>query len=407
MHRTFLLVAALAAPLLAQSPVSLIGLTRTTPRLIRTDMATCAIQVCSPAIAPAVTLPYAGGTAHDSTSGITWVSNGPTIGGFDPMTCATRCAPFAAPVPAGTVVTGLACYEPQFAMFVTDSGNGITRLRLTTCPPVVALPRCVVTGLQPNHVIGGIAASDTQGIVFYSGSDWTASGAPNNFIYVATVANPCVPVCKFPVQGCSAIGFGAITGVAYDDCKGVIWMTDGRQVMGAVWNRATCTAPQIVQCCMPAGLPEPFVGLCVNPSHAASLGTSCTNPVCPACPLMAHTTVGDPTIGNPAFGLRLDNAPALQSAWLLLNVGSCGPGIALPPWCGPFRVPIPGIFVLGPVGTGGTVGCTGALNLGLAIPNNPAFCGLRLATQYLVFCQSTAGFGTGVSNCLSWQITGS
>ena len=402
----FLVVAALAAPVLSQSAVDLIALTRTTPRLLRADMGTCSLSGCAPAIAPVVAVPFAGGTAHDSVTGTTWVSNGPLIGGFDPMTCATRCAPFAAPVPATTVVTGLACFEPQFAMFVTDSGNGITRFRLGACPPAIASNRCVPTPLPAGHVIGGIAASDTQALLFFSTSDWSATG-PANRIHVSTVANPCVIACSFPIQGCGPAVLGPITGLAYDDCKGVLWLTDGRQLMAGIWNRASCNLSQIVQCCIPTGLPEQMVGLCINPSHAASLGTNCTNPVCPACPTMSHTSVGDATIGNPAFGLRLNNAPANQNAWLLLNVGSCGAGLTLPPFCGPFRVPIPGIFILGPIGTGGTVGCTGGAAINLAIPNNPVFCGLRLSTQFLVVCQSGTAFGTGVSNCLSWQITGS
>lgn len=405
MHRTLLWLAALPALVPAQTPQNLIGLTRTTPVLATADMTSCAIQSCVGGMGPAA-LPYAGGTAHDATTGITWVSNGTSFAGFDPRLCNTVCTLSGAPVPAGTVLTGLACYEPQLIMFVADSGNGITRLRLRTCPVTLFMPRCLVTGLQPNHVIGGLAASDTLNLLFYSGSDWSG-GAPNNYVYVATYNNPCTPACRFQVPNCGAVPMGPITGLGFDDCRSVLWLTDGRQIMGLVYNRVTCTATQVVQCCTPAGLTEPFVGLCVNPSHATSLGTSCTNLACTTCTQMLHSTTGDPIVGNPAFYLKLDFAPAQQRGYIMINAGACNLGIGLPPWCGQFRVPLGNVILQGPITLGGTTGCTGSSLINLQVPNNVTLCGLVMSSQYLVLCQTTSGIGTGMSNCLSWLVSGS
>jgi hypothetical protein len=405
MHRTLLLSVILATTTFAQTPQGLIGLTRTTPRLARADMSTCASQSCAGSLGPAL-LPYAGGTAHDGMTGLTWVSNGTSMAGFGPSTCNLACTPFAAPVPAGTVLTGLAAYEPTRTLFIADSGNGILRLTLGSCTPALQFARCVVTGLQPNHVIGGLAVSDTQDLLFLAGSTWT--GAPNSRVYVATRTNPCTVSCSLPVPNCGTLTLGPITGLAFDDCRSVLWLTDGRQVLGLLWNRVTCTATQVVQCCAPAALGEPFVGLCVEPSHATSLGTSCTSATCAACPQLQQTTRGDPIVNNNFFALRLDGAPAQQRGWLTINTGACVPGVSLPPFCGPLRVPLGGFFLaLGPIVLGGTTGCTGSAIAVLSIPNNVTLCGLTMSSQFLVLCQSATGAGTGVSNCLSWTITGS
>ena len=56
--------------------------------------------------------------------------------------------------------------------------------------------------------------------------------------------------------------------------------------------------------------------------------------------------------------------------------------------------------------TGGTGGCTGTLQIPLPIPLDPALCGGTLSSQCFGLCPQ-APFGTFVSNCLSWQVTGS
>lgn len=404
MQKTLLLILALATSVRAQTQPMVMGLTRTTPVLAHLDMSNCAVQTCSASLAPAV-LPYAGGTAHDGMTGVTWVSNGTTMAAVDPRNCNQSCAPFAAPVPAGTVLTALACYEPQRTLFVVDSGNGVLRLTLGSCTPSLQFQRCVVSGLLPNQIIGGMAASDTLDLVFYAASNWT--GAPNNTIYVGARTSPCSVPCRFAVPNCGTLTLGPITGLGFDDWRRVLWLTDGRQVMGLVYDRVTCTATQVVQCCAPAALTEPLVGLCVDPSHATSLGTSCTNLLCAACTGMQHTTRGDPILNNNFFALKLDAAPAQQRAWLMINAGACQAGLSLSPWCGPFRVPLANIILVGPLLLGGTSGCTGSAIISLPIPNNVGLSGIPLSSQFIVFCQNTAGFGTGVSNCLSWMVTGS
>src|SRR5262245_4711352 len=85
MHKTLLLLFLLAitTSVRAQTQPMLMGLTRTSPLLAHIDMNSCAVQTCLAPLSAAV-LPYAGDTAHDGMTGLTWVSNGTTVTVVDP-----------------------------------------------------------------------------------------------------------------------------------------------------------------------------------------------------------------------------------------------------------------------------------------------------------------------------------
>lgn len=395
---------AFALPLAAQSQPRLIGFTQLMNNL-KTNTSTCATQQCAVPGVPVPPSPIAGGTAYDANRGAVWMTNGFVLGMFDPLNCAPLCPPFAlGPILGNALATGLALNENKGIMFLSDNMDRIHVLK-PACPMLPGNVCSLVGVLPAGYKVGGIASDDVNSLLFYAASDWSAA-VPNTIVYVAPQNAPCAPICKFQVpNGCIGLTLGHITGVAYQCCRDIVWLTDGRLSMGLAFSKANCSVQLLTCCAMPGN--DRYVGLCIEPSHPATVGSSCTAPNCAPCATMAHDHVGDPTLGNPSFGLRLVNAPANASSLLVLNLGACNPpGIPIGIFCGPLLVPLAPtspITVLMP--TGGTTGCTGGGTLNLAIPLNPFFCGITLSSQFLIVCPSAAGIGTGVSNCLSWTIS--
>ena len=400
-----LLGAALAAPLFAQTPPRLIGLTNLAPTLVQLDMATCAIPAaCPTAFLPPVAMPFAGGSAYDSTRQIVWASNGPLIAATNITTCAVVCPPAPAPVAPGLVVTGLAMNERTRLLFVTDSGNNIG-FAPAPCPLVAPMPACPAP-IPPGQVIGSCATSDFLNLVFYTSSFW-GGGPPASMLFVAPQGAPCAPICMFLVPpACGAMPLGPITGAAFDDSVSVLWLSDGRNQL-ALTYQAPCNFMPLRCCVHPA--PGTFTGLCLVPAQPTRLGGVCSAAPCANCPTMTHRTIGDSVIGNPAFGLVLNNAPSPSVATMLLNFGACTPpGFFSPPLCAPVLVPVAAApITVGPLATGTGVGCTGNLGLAFAIPFNPVFCGTVFSSQWVVLCNTASGVGTAVSECLSWMISAS
>jgi hypothetical protein len=61
---------------------------------------------------------------------------------------------------------------------------------------------------------------------------------------------------------------------------------------------------------------------------------------------------------------------------------------------------------LGPALSGGGVGCSGSANFPMALPSAVGLAGIVLSSQCVVLCSSPVGFGTSVSNCLSFELQG-
>ena len=387
----------------AQTAPGLLGLTRTTPVLLWQDPAACTTQRCLPAMPNAAGVPaFAGGTAWDPTRSAVWVTNGKQLGLFAAATCTTLCPPFALPMP--DPATGLAFLRSRGLLLVSDAQN-----RLTVCKPacgtLTVQNQCQAFSPGANQfVIGGLAVSEVRDLVFYAASNWLPTVPPGPTLFVAKPATPCQYFCKIAIPACATASLGPISGAAYDECGDLVWVTDGQVAVALRCNLTTCTA-QVAACCRLPTVAEPWIGLCMQPSPPLSSGQSCTAPACPSCPALRHGLLGDPVLGNPSFALQLAGAPANAQAFVVLNIGRCGGGLTLPPFCGPLLVPLqPSPLLLGGFPTGGSIACTGTAVAGLPIPPNPAFCGAVLSSQYLALCPAAAGFGTAVSNCLSWTI---
>jgi hypothetical protein len=396
--------ALLLQPAAAQSPQRIIGLTANAPSVLSQDFNTCAPAQCSPAGFPGVASPFHGGSAHDPRTRGLWISEGLRIAKVDPRNqCIYQCPPMAMPnTTAGNEVTGLAFNERTRTLWVTDA-SGIIRWYTEQSCQLSLVSRCIAP-INPGEILTGCATDDVNDLLFWCAVD---PAVPGGTVYIAKQSDPCNPFCKFPVQRCGANQLGPLRGLAYDACRRTVWATDGRLSVRLFVDPNTCTTSEVQCCANPT--PDPYVGLCVLPATERLVGGPCTSPVCPACPGMVHSLVGDATVGNPAFAWSLTGAPANALVLMMLNVGSCTPpGVTPLGFCGPLLVPLapPPVFA-GPLPTGGGAGCTGGVTLPFPLPNNPALCGLPIATQFAGWCVVGAGVGTFVSNCVSALISAS
>ncbi len=392
---------------LAQTPAGLIGITGTTPLLGVQDPASCRVDSCRLSIPPiGVGATAAGGTAWDATRSAAWVSNGLVLTLVDPTGCRELCAPHR-PLAGRELITGLAVDERRGELILTDDTDFI-RFYALACPIARELSACSVSGAIPiSHTLGGVAFSEIEDLLFYSSSDFSTPTTPGNVLYVARRATPCAPICRIPVPRCGNRSLLPIHGVAYDACTGTVWCTDGLSSVGLTIDLSRCTAREVA-CCQHT-LSEFFAGLCWMPSRATSTGRACSAAPCAACLAITHETIGDPTLANPAFGLRVSGAPAPSTAYAILGVGACTGGIPIPPLCGSVYAPLVPIapLVLGPVPVPGLSACSGTASLTVAIPANASLCGAMFCSQMLGVCTSGATLGTWLSNAASWRITSS
>ncbi len=396
----------LAATLHCQTPDHLVGITRNAPFLRHHDHQNCALigQCGLAGMPPSTPLPaFVGGTAWDPTRSGAWVSNGLLIAKYDD-TCAMQCAPMAIPtLPAGGFVTGLEVVEGQNQLWMIDNFGNLHRYT-NACPPM-PLGVCNA-GLMPmavTQVTTGLAVDEGLGLVFVAFPDFAAG---INWISVALLTNPCVQLSRFPAPPCFA-AFGTILGLACDWGKRILYATDGQSTiaMTYAWAPPNMVVMGFNCCAGPAGA-DPMIGLAVRPGRATSVGGPCASAPCPACP-MTHTLGNDPNLGNAAFRLDLNGAPAGSFAWCLIGQGPCMvPGIAPPPpFCGPIHT-IPYLGALGANATGGIAVCDGATTFNLPLPLTSALAGSVYSSQCIALCVGGGTFGFTQSNCLSWELQG-
>lgn len=398
-------VVLLAASLPSQSH-DLIGLTRTIPLVRQEDPFNCVNTTrCAAPVSPVIP-PFAGGTAYDAANGGVWISDGKQLLRVD-GNCNIQCPPSTPPIGTNLVVTGLAVSETTGTLWLTDSGNIISELT-TACPPT-GIRRCA-TGIptSPTASLTGIAVDDKNRLVFTAHADF-ATGA--SLVMVSSMATPCQILSRTQVGPCSTgAAFGPVTGLAVDWCKQILFLTDGVTTQGwqYTWVPATPSvtfAP--VLCCTVSPANDPYVGLCIRPAPPNPFGQPCANGPCPACP-MVHGAVTDPLVGNPSFVVDLQQAPQNALAWLIVGAGPCAPGPVIPPLCGPVHIGGgAAVLALGPNLTGGGAACSGAAKWNLKIPLAPTLCGTTWSSQAVVLCPSRVGFGTSLSNCLTWTLLGS
>ena len=425
------LVFAFALP--AQASAELVGLTHSVPAVAKLSIAAggCRMTACSAkalGVGPRVA-DRAGGTAWDGRQSRVWVSNGASLALLNvhgtSTGCGLECKPVAAPLPAGTgtrFVTGLEFIEagvqpkpgvpgPSGRLYLSYSNQVIGVLPVKGCS--LGKPSfCSMLGvLGSRRIIGGLAADDARGFLFVATSS-SVTTSPANVIYVTWADNPCAVICKFAVavdqSKCSNVRLGPITGLAYDGCADVLYITDGKVTLYG--SMAITTKP--VSCrfvhrgCCTSSATERFVGLALKPSSPFARGTACTNGGCVRCPAMAGGIVGDPVLGNGDFAFTLNRAPAnFTTAVLAIGFAPCtAKGLSLG-FCDSVRVAVapfqPIVMVFGNPRPG--TSCLGELRVPLAMPINRGLCGLNLSVQWVVACPRA---GTGVTPCLSMKVQG-
>lgn len=399
--RSFACVLAAAGAIVAQSPNHLVGITRIASDLRHVAETACAqLAVCTPVGFPsgAGNPPDAGGTAWDARHSGAWITDGRFLACIDD-TCNYLCGPLPVPgLPGGVVLTGLEVVEASNELWATDDLGNLRRYDLSACPPT-AIPGCQIAFANPGAATG-LAVDALNGLVFYARYDPIAA---MNFLTVAPLATPCLPVQFVPLPPCFT-PLDALRGLAVDAVAQRLYATDGQRL--AHYDYAPMPGSMVaitgVQCCPPLALAvDPLVGLAVRPGRATAVGAPCTNGSCFAC-AMTQSTRGDSVLGNADFALRLDAAPPGSLAWAFVGTGPCLPvGFPLPPLCGMVHLP----NILGTIGAnlvpvGG--GCA-ATSFPLALPNAPGLAGLVLSSQCLVMCPQAAG-GYGMSPCLSFEL---
>ena len=114
-----------------------------------------------------------------------------------------------------------------------------------------------------------------------------------------------------------------------------------------------------------------------------------------------RTVGGDPSPGNPDFGVQLLNAPGgSQVSYFLKPFGCavglpflCGTVYAAPGLIGPFILPNSG------------AGCAASSTLPLPLPPDSTLCGLRVCVQSIIACPVGPTVGVGMSGAIDFNLT--
>ncbi|MHC4852050.1 MAG: hypothetical protein ACYTKC_02935 [Planctomycetota bacterium] len=407
----------------------IVGITNATPLVIRQEInpaLKCPQQECTP-VFEKQTLTQAGGSAYDSRLRGLWITNGLSLSCVDTTGCKLLCDPVNIPLPPTTAqawCTGLAYVDSGARgspagspgwLFASYNTGHIGRLDVSACSIKAQFCKFSVNDVT----IGGLATNDVKRLLFIG----TTSATGANTIHVAridpTVAIPqpwCTPICQFVPPDCTSTAkLGPIQGLAYDACRDMLYITDGKQTTyGVVSVNATSCSIKQAGCCPlvvnTAG--DTYTGLCLQPHREEPVGKSCTAPGCNDCSeVMEAVMVGDAVLGNPTFGFALRNAPSNTDAIAFAaNIGGCtSPGVNLG-YCANIRVPVFGlplpltVLFIGIPPTAGT--CGRNFTLPAPLPLNPVLCGNTYSFQWVIQCNGNPS-NFGVTNCVSFRVSGS
>jgi len=398
-HAFLLCSSVLIAAAAATAQPTVIGLTANIQAVAQQDMGSCQVNACNVLglLGGPTGNPFDGGTAVDMNRGGVWITNGVRVAMVDPERCTVMCPPFTPAV--GGTITGLAVHEPTRNLYALTTAGSLYTIA-ATCPWQV-ITRCPLGQVVPTGwVAAGLAISDPGNYIFIAAANPAIPGSAT--VFVTTITNPCSPICRIPASRCGSVAMGVPTGAGFDPCRDMLYVTDGSHTTEIRVNVPACQST-FVRCCRNANPNnDPYIGLCLLPTKSTSTGRGCTRAPCTLCN-PTHTVTTVPFPGNPAFNLSLASAPTGSIGYLLMGAGPCQ-AVGIPFSCDALRtVPLWGAF--GPVPMGGGGGCTGAGTVPIGIPNNYGLCGLQVATQWYVLCPGTTG--NGLSNCVTWTISGS
>ncbi|MCB9888535.1 MAG: hypothetical protein H6836_03080 [Planctomycetes bacterium] len=411
----------------AQGP-TLMGLSAKMPYVVRHTVSSsgCQATACSAAgrVASQASA-LAGGAAWDGRQGRMWVSAGLGLTVLEVReatgACGETCAAFAAPgASSASLVTGLEYIEAGVkslavpdagALFLAYSDQRLGWAAARGCA-LAKFTTCDLSGvLGVGRVVAALAADDSRGFLLL-GTSSTSSTSPANVIHVVSVENPCVSLCQGVVSVsqtlCPSVRLGAIRGMAYDGTTDRLFVTDGATIVYGTFAVTRTTSGYTCRfthagCCT-AGGPELLTGLALAAPPPDVVGSSCTAGSCTTCSAMRGLVVGDAVLGNSRMVLALRGAPGNATAAVLgLGFGPCATVGGIPVGaCAPIRVAFQPLRpLLFSFALPSSVGCTGQLDVPVAIPVERALLDLDLSAQWLLSCP---GGGTSVTNCVHVRI---
>ncbi|MCK5945413.1 MAG: hypothetical protein KAI24_25710, partial [Planctomycetes bacterium] len=389
-HLATALLSLLTTTLSAQSPQTLIGLTRVNPSLRKQTTNCQIVSQCAIPGMPGAPNVFAGGTAWDPVRSSAWITNGQILAKVD-ENCGLECAPIGVPTVTGanTFITGLEVVDLYNQLWMI-ANDGTLRMFTNTCPPqpVSQCQTALTPTTTPNQrVTTALAVDEGIGLVFVAYANLTTG---TTAIAVNDLSNPCQQFDIIQVPPCVSF-FGPITGLACDWGSQTLYATDGVVTvsMNYAWNGANL---QIVSqnCCPNVIAIDQLVGLAIRPGKATSNGGPCNNGACAPCP-MIHRLRNDPVVGNLEFRLGLDGAAGSSFSFCMIGDSPCNNVGPTPgPLCGPVLV---GGYVgyLGANLIQGPSICGGSTDFVLPIPPVPALVGDVYSSQAVNLCVSPTG----------------
>ncbi len=365
--------------------------------------------LCNGVLWPAAT--NGGGSAYDPRHFSLWSSDGQRLEEWLLGSCKKLCTVKPMIQYRGSYITGLAMADEERILWQLESqpgAYGLLPYDARKCPPVPLRGGCVQKLSNPRGIAGGLAYDEVRKLLYYAISEPGFTGYIST-LYVAPAAmgKACAPICKLSLKSCR-VGWGAITGLAYDSCTQRLYITDGTEtkILLAI-NPAKCQWKDL-SCCKKQSSGR-WMGLAVIPGWSQSAkGKPCIGKGCAFCPKLDLRLVGgDPSLGNRDFGIAVTGGPLNSFGLLVLGSGPCTQGLRLPFFCGalyPALAPLPPLLFPAAALTGSTQ-CSGSTTVPLPVPVIPSLCRQSFCAQWLVFCGSTSA--SGLSQAVQFQFTGS
>lgn len=351
-----------------------------------------------------------GGSAYDPRHDSLWIADSLAIEEWAlAPACRKICTTKTVLMNPKASLRGLAIADRRGLLYVLESAPGYVGIRpwfLRSCPPVPTRGGCSLTLRDSRALAGGLAYDEFRDLLYFTVSRPAFVGWVTD-LYVAPASNPCKAV-KSALGTCQtgANPWGPVTGLAYEACSKRLYATDGSDTLLVLLLDPLKLVWKSLGCCR-KGSAGTWTGLAVLPGwKRRDTGSGCSGKGCPFCGRIRQTLVGGiPSLGNPAFGLQVENGPIPGFGILLLGVGPCGKGLRLPFLCAPFfpsLAPPPLAILSGALSGKGQ--CLGSVRQPLPLPADPRACGLTLCAQWLVLCG--AGSGLALSQAIEFTLAG-
>ena len=413
---------------------SIVGLTGNfpAPKLVRTNMDTCANSFCTPGIQSTQT--NHGGTAFDARLNGVWISSGTTFRCVDPYPCQSVCpekpipfGPATRPDWAGPVVGGLAMDHKRHILYVADVTNSaLHRIWIGANCTFVQSESCDIRpNLPAGHLLGGLAIDNLNRNLFV-GSYHPVTGAVNVYmtpLEVATTDTWCDKRCDltttggvtFPDIEPSPTGVaGRLTGLAFDAARRILYATNGEYTVGLSFKN-TITSPAVchvepVKFCryVSSGTNDEYIGLAIMPPPVTSHGEACASAGCNSCSTMTAFVDGNASFNNTGFAIRLRNAPITAYPLAFgIGFGPCrnvGIDMGL---CAPITMSMNQSVIIGLFVQAGVTPCSGRADVDLPVPPDIRLSGYTFSAQFGMLCEMLSGTGSAVSECLQFTVNGS